>query len=346
MADQIRAAVAIERDLIEGAGVRDELHDAIAKYARANLYRRTTDDIVGLERDMLRLVERKWLPYARATGQASAEPVLKALGGSKLVDKGNALRGAILGGQKRYSKANVLAIRAELKREGATLTGEIEAAFARAHRDGVSRKQLIQDLVESHKGEMEQLAKATTRAEKASRQVQTVEEDLSKLGRRAKKRRRALNKDLKDAKAELRKAKRSISSTKDFFARFATRAQGHVRDGIRREVQTAQFNTFRQAGYETFTWVAVNAGDACPSCQALHYTTKKAAEWQASGGPGAADTFCGSACMCMLTPAEYTTDNASLKDPIRVGPKERLERLEEAHRLDVVAPRAVVTRGG
>ena len=285
-------------------------------------------------------MQKKWLPFARMVGQASAEPVLEALGGSKLVDKGNALRGQILRDQRRFQRGNLLSFRAALEREVGSLSGDINLAFANATRDGVAKKQLIADLVSADKAEMVQLAKSHKRMDAAARDVQRIEEDLSNLGRRAKKTRTKLNAQLRVAKTELKNAKSSVRNVRGFYARFDNRVQGRARDTIRREVQEAQFNTYRQAGFDKFEWIAVNGSDACPSCQGLHGEVKTAAQWQAHGGPGAADTFCGTSCMCSIVPTAYSTTTPGLDDPIRLNNKDRLMADEEFRRLEQMPPLA------
>ena len=338
MADEIRASVSISRNLIEGVEVREDIHGIVERFAKASLYRNTSAQLPKLRRELLAALQRKWLPFARMVGQASAEPILKELGGTKLVDKGNTLRGRILNDQQRFQRGNLLSFREALNREVGTLSGDINLAFANATRDKVLKKQLIADLVAADRDELAQLAKAHKRLDAATEQVQRAEESLSKLGKRAKKGRRRANAQLKAAKSEVTKAKQSIRQTRGFYARFETRVQGRARDSIRREAQTAQFNTFRNAGFDTFTWIAVNAGDACPSCQGLHGETKTAAQWQAHGGPGAADTFCGTACMCVLSPEAHTENQPSLEDPIRLNAEDRLIANEEAQRLAQLAP--------
>jgi len=314
MPDQIRAAVAITRPVVEGVEVQNDLHDLIAKFARAALYTSTAKTVDRLRREILRKVAKQYYPYARAIGRASAEPVLKSLGGSKLVEKGNRLRGRILTAQKRFQKGNLLALRAELGRELGGLSGEVEAVFAKGYRDGVARKQLIGDLIQADRAELKQLAKARTRVGQAGKGVAAAEKRLATAGKRS---RRKYTRQLKQAKDELRKAKTSVRATKSFYARFETKVQADVRDGIRREAQESQFSAFRQAGYATFMWVAVNGSDACPSCTALHGTTKTWNEWKGQG-PGEGATYCGAACMCQLTPQEYTKNNPGLARPIRV----------------------------
>ena len=312
MADQIRAAVAVARPTIEGHETASSLHKLIARFAQAQLYRQAPRIIERLRRELVHAVAREFYPYARAVGKASAEPLLNALGGTKLVDKGNVLRGRILAAQRRFQKGNMLTFRAELRKELGTLGGDVEAAFARAFRDGKSRQQLIADLVQSDHDELVQLAKARKRVEAGQKGVASAERRLARSGKRSIRKNRRL---LREAADELKKAKRSVRAGKSFYARFETRVQGHVRDGIRREVQESQFSAYRAAGIATFTWVAVNGSDACPSCQGLHGTTKPAGEWRGQG-PGEADTFCGTACQCHLAPAGYVAGNASLVGPV------------------------------
>lgn len=300
MADEIIASVVIQRRLIVGAEQEGELHALIRRYATARLMNSTSRTVGRLRRDIIRLLARKYLPYAKLVGQQSAAPVLRRLGGTKLVDKGSKLRGPVLDWLNRYHKANLGAFRAELAKELGTLSGEVEAAFARAARDGVARKQLVTDLVQSHQDELKRLATVRKEIRKASADY-----------RKATKANRGVGK----ARTNLRKAKAKLRTSKDFYARFETRVHGHARDAVRREAQRAQLATYRQAGFKgNYTWVAVNGPDACPSCTDLHGTTLPLSEW-AGQMPGDGHTFCGDSCQCQLVPASFAEE--AVEGPIR-----------------------------
>lgn len=314
MPDQIRAAVAVQRAFIEGRGQRDELRKLIARYANANLYRHPAWQIESLRHRIIREVSRKYFPAAHRIGAASAKPVLEALAGRWLAEKGVAGRGKVLAGLKRHTRLNLRALQAALKGEGAKFSAEVEAAFLRAQRDGIARGQLVADLVKADKAELKSLAEAYKRLDDTAGEVAGAEK---RLARAPKGQRGKPAAQLREAKKELRKAKASARGRKGFLARFETYTQARVRDAVRREVQEAQFAEFRKQGHATFTWVAVNGADACPSCVSRHGQTATAGDWRGRG-PGEGDTVCGAACMCQLVPAAYTEGNPALAEPIRV----------------------------
>ena len=322
MADRILQAVAIRRELIQGVGTQDKLHDLVAKYAKANLYDASKGvanarQVKRLTRDIARQMTQDFLPDAQRVAKASAEPILDRLGGTKLVDKANVLRGDVLQKMNLYHKRNLMAFHSELRMETQGLSGEIEAAFARAYRDGKPRKQLVTDLVQSHKDEMERIRVARGEIQDAGEKLADAEGRLAKASKRKMTRAR---REVRDARKALTKTKAKIRTSKDFFARFETKVQGHARDAIRREAEGAQTAYFKQAGYKTFTWIAVNGGEACPECEARHGKTYSEAHAR-SDGPGAGGTFCGQSCMCFLVPEKYHKTAKGIEKPLRAPRK-------------------------
>jgi len=316
MADRILAAVAIQRPVVIGSNRQSALTRLVARYATAALYTRPGETIDRLGHQIARELTKKWFPQAADLGARSAKPILQALGGKNLVEKGSRPRGRILHEFRRHHRFNVRWLASRLKAEGAALSGEVEAAFLAAERDGVARKELIGRLLDSDRAELRQLGKANARIAKAQDGLQKAERGAAKASKR--KRVRA-NRQVRQARDELRKAKASRRATRSFLARLDVGIQAAARDAIRREAQAAQTAAFRQAGYSTFTWIAVNGSDACPSCESRHGQTKSVTAWRGNG-PGDGTTYCGTACMCQLVPAEYTRGNPSIAKPIAAAP--------------------------
>lgn len=319
MADRILQAVAIRRELIQGVGTQDKLHNLVAKYARANLYdaakgAANARTVKRLTRDIARQLTQDFLPDAQRVAKASARPILDRLGGTKLIDKANILRGDVLHHFNLYHKGNLRAFHSELRLETRGLSGEIEAAFARAYRDGRPRKQLVADLVQSHKDEMKRIRAVRGEIQGAGEKLGEAEGRLAKASKRKMARAR---REVRQARKALTKTKAKIGTSKDFFARFETRVQGHARDAIRREAEAAQTAHFTQAGYKVFTWIAVNSGDACPECEARHGKTYTQAQAR-NDGPGKGGTYCGQACMCLLVPKDYHKAAKGIEKPLKV----------------------------
>lgn len=316
MADFILAAAARQRPVIEGGKQTGELNRIIRKFVGATLYRDTARVTAQLRHELTKALAKKYLPYARAVGRSSASPILAAIP-DRLIDKSSATRRAAMQYLKRYQKANLLAFRAELAKELGTLSGEVEAAFARGYRDGVARKQIIADLVSADRAELKQLAKVRKEIAKASEAVRAAEAKAAKAGKRTV---RKARRKVREARKELTKAKAKIRTTKSFYARFETNVQAHARDTIRREAQRAQEAAFREQGFtgtSTYIWVAVNGSDACPQCSSLHGASKKLSDW-AGSKPGDGQTYCGSACMCQLIPDAYKEGAPIPDQPLRM----------------------------
>jgi len=311
MPDQIRAAVAVTREVIEGKGHRDALHKAIAELLGAGTYRNPEAAMARAKKKIVRLMAKRFMPQAQEIGERSSKPVLTALDGPGLAERHSSLRGAMLRDMKGYSRRALHAFEAELEAEGVTFSSQVTAAFARARRDDVARQRLIDDLVKADKAEHASLTKAHAEIDDAAERLKGAEAKAAKSPRSKKAQR-----ELDSARGDLRKAKAKPGRVTGMLARFETAVQGHARDAIRRQTQEAQVRCFRQAGYKTYTWVAVNGTDACPSCSALHGKTMAYAQWRGRG-PGEGQTYCGSSCMCQLVPNKYVAGNRALERPVR-----------------------------
>ena len=315
MADLVLQAVATQREITTGEAFVTRLHEVIARFATAALYTRTAEVLPRIAREIARLTAKEFFPYAQAIGRQSARPLIEALKGRPITEAGLALRGRVLKSFRRFHRGNVLALRAELRTATGTLSGEIEAAFAKAYRDNVARRQLIADLTASHNAEMAQLRKARRRIKRAGGQLGDAEATLARAsGRGAKKARVAV----KAAQRELRLAKASVRNVKSFYARFETKVQASVRDAMRREAHEAEMATFHGQGYDVYTWITVNGSAACPDCTPRHGMTRKWNEWRGDG-PGDGSTICGASCMCQLVPEQYRDGNPTLDMPLFRG---------------------------
>ena len=314
MAEHVLEAISIRRKVTGAEEVQENLSSLIRKFATANLYREPAEVLRRLSREIFRQAQSEYLPYARAVGRLAAKPILDQLTGKDLSFKDMSLRGQRLARMQRYTQRNMLVLRAEFKREVGQLGGEIDALFAKGYRDGLTRKSIIEAAVQADKDELAQIAKVRTDLVKAEKRLGKAERRLA-TARNKKAARAEMNK----AKSFLRAQKRRLRNVKTMTARFETRMHGVVRDGIRREAEQAQQEAFRQQGYETFAWVAVNGDDACPYCTDMHGSVKKASEWKGNGpGESAAQAeYCGSACMCILVPDEYKKTAAGLEEPLK-----------------------------
>jgi hypothetical protein len=90
----------------------------------------------------------------------------------------------------------------------------------------------------------------------------------------------------------------------DFLSKFTQTATQSVREQGRRVGTDAEHTEFQKQGFSVFTWVTVNAGDACPDCRKRQGTTGTMAYFDQIGRPGSGSTVCGSSCFCILVPKE------------------------------------------
>jgi len=321
---QIRQAVSVLRPFLSGTQWRGRLDRLIGAYATGHLFSvwrtsrggfRTTKrhrehgekllDAITAE------IVKRDLPEAWRAGSDSAKPILRGLVGrtgklESLADAARALHltGAVAKNARRELASIRAAFAAELKTSGKMLSGEVEAAFARGARDHQGRRALAEDLLESERGARKQLSQAYREVRSTGKGLQQAE-------------RTGTDAEIKAARTAYNVANRKPGLVKTLLARFETRVQGHARDAIRQAAQASQTAAFKQAGFKTATWVAVNGSDSCPSCDSRHGTTKSFKDWWGDG-PGDGGTICGASCMCQLVPEEFAATRQGLDKPVRL----------------------------
>lgn len=311
MADNVLKAVAKRRDLVEGGEHALGLNATIRRYVGAQLYGNASLRVLErLRREIVRDMARKYFPVAQEIGRASAEPILRALGGQELVTKGGRSYGRVLQHARLLTRRNIAHFQLGLEQDIGQLKGDIRTAFSEALLKGRTgkgaRQRLIEDLVGADRDELASIRQGRLKIRKAARVVRRAENRAARTHNYA---------PVEKAHEKLKKAKGLAKARKSFLARFETRCQGRARDAIRREASNAQQSAFTSAGYDyPRIWIAVNAGEACPSCQALHGTKIKSA----ADGPGNKDTYCGGACMCQAVPEEYRKGKSALDKPLRL----------------------------
>jgi len=311
VADNVLKAVALRRDLVEGGEHALGLNATIRRYAGAQLYGNASLRVIErLRKEIVREMAREYFPVAQEIGRASAEPILRALGGKTLVDKGGRMWGKVLRHSHLLTKRNIAHFQVGLEQDIGQLKGDIRTAFSEALVKGRTgkgaRRQLIEDLVGADRYELASIRQGRLKVRKAARVVRRAENRAAKIGNYA---------PVEKAHEKLKKAKGLVKARKSFLARFETRCQGRARDAIRREAGNAQQSAFTAAGYGyPRIWIAVNAGEACPSCQERHGTKIKSE----ADGPRNADTYCEGACMCQAVPEEYRKGKSKLDKPLRL----------------------------
>jgi len=323
MADNILKAVSLRRDLVEGGKHAVQLNATIRKYVHASLFGRQSSKVIAkLQRELIRDMAHTYFPIAQAVGKSSARPILLALGGEALVEKGGRLTGQAKRAAQILSRRNLNHFKLGVGQATGFLKGDIRAAFSQAllqgRRGRESRKALVDDILKADKAELLSLRRGRIKVRAAAKEVRQAEALAAKTGNYG---------PVKKSHAALEKVKGNVKHRAAFLARLETAVQARARDVIRREASDAQKAAFTAAGYGyPRVWVTVNAGEACPSCQALHGTEIK----NRGEGPGNADTFCGTSCMCQAVPKEYTKGRPVAK-PLRLdeGPSEKVVPAED-----------------
>ncbi len=289
----VKASVKEMTNIVGATNMSRDLNDVILRFAQASLYRNTTQHMELLRREIVHQMAIKHFPAAQAAGRRSALPILDALGGRSLVERGATWRGPALQSFKKFHRSNMAVLQADLFNDVGTVNAEVRVAFARAARDGQAKNVLIDQLVKADRAELRQIRKVRTGIRQATREVATAEA----TGNRT---------TIRVAKKELSRQKARLRNVTSFYARFETQVQGQARDVIRSEAQRAQFASFQSAGFVgDFTWISVNGSDSCPTCMDRHGETRSRAEWRGDA-PGDGTTLCLESCMCQLIPAEFT----------------------------------------
>lgn len=295
---RIVAAVRLKREVLEGVIRQTDLHALVAKYARVSLFTDNQAQAVRLREQIKSAMRKKYFPAAEASGYKSAGPVLESLG-----KPGNpSLSGPSLRFLTKYKKANLRWFAAEIETGFKTLSGEVQAAFARAQRDGIGRRTLLKQLTDSTKEEMAALAKKRRLLARVNREYAKAE-STGKL------------RLIREARKARAKARAAVNRVTTALGRFENKVQGAARDAVRREAQRAQLAAYRQSGYRVYTWVTVNGSAACPDCSSLHGETRSIRDWHGMQ-PGDGHTYCGDSCMCELAPEDFCRDNEQITGPI------------------------------
>lgn len=105
----------------------------------------------------------------------------------------------------------------------------------------------------------------------------------------------------------------------DYLSRFTAYTTDESRAQARRAGTDAEHSTFQAQGFNVFTWVTVNASDACPDCRRRQGTTGTMDYFQQIGKPGSGATVCGSRCFCILVPKQTVYHAPGLARGVTVG---------------------------
>lgn len=290
MAASIIAAVNLKARVLAGVEQQQDIDELLLRVVKLSLFEKPGPKTTQLRKDLVRLMRVKYFPRADESGRRSAQPILDAVGGAEAVEAGAKLTGANLRFLSGYRQKNTAWL-ANIIDSGTTeLSGELKAEIVRAQRDGIAQFRMRRDVINSYEAEMKALKGKRKILADANRKVAKAEASTNVKAIRAAKDVR------KNAQAGVRRVSTSIG-------RLENKVQGAARDAVRREAQRAELASFRQAGYQTYTWVAVNGSEACPDCVSLHGDTRGFAQWHGNQ-PGDGHTVCDSSCVCELVPNE------------------------------------------
>ena len=290
MAASIIAAVNLKARVLAGVEQQQDIDALLLSYTKLSLFGDPGPKTTQMRRDLVALMRTKYFPRATESGRKSAVPILNAVGGAEAVEAGATLTGSNLTFLSSYRQANTRWFASEVDSGTKALSGELNADIARASRDGIAQTRMRRDVINSYEAELKALKSKRRILAQANRDVAKAEASANA-------------KVISAAKKVRRNAQAGVRRVSTAMGRLENKVQGAARDAVRREAQRAELASFRQAGYRTFTWVAVNGSLACPDCSSLHGETRGFAQWHGNQ-PGDGHTVCMDSCVCELVPNE------------------------------------------
>ena len=120
----------------------------------------------------------------------------------------------------------------------------------------------------------------------------------------------------------------------DFLSKFTKETTQAVYETGRRVGTDAETTEFQSRGFDRFTWITVNAGEACPDCRKRQGTTGTLAYFDEIGRPGSGATVCGAACFCLLVPAETVYHAPDLARGLEVESKPVVSNPDDVQKID------------
>ncbi len=290
MAASIIAAVNLKARVLAGVEQQQDIDNLLLSYVKLSLFEKPGPKTTQMRRDLVELMRTKYFPRADLSGRKSAVPILDAIGGAEAVEAGSTLTGSNLTFLASYRQKNTEWFANIVDSGTKELSGELRAEIVRAQRDGIAQARMRRDVINSYDAELKALKGKRRILADANRNMAKAEASANAA------RIKAADKVRTNAQAGVRRVSTAMG-------RLENKVQGAARDAVRREAQRAELASFRQAGFQTFTWVAVNGSLACPDCESLHGDTRGFAQWHGNQ-PGDGHTVCDSSCVCELVPNE------------------------------------------
>jgi hypothetical protein len=226
--------------------------------------------IQTLEGQIVDHFDSEIIPQATALGRTQAQRIIRQIGGGRPVDINNpAERRRILFGGSETAAQRLQIVQRLVNDAGNTLDNRLGALWLEPGRDDVAKLELLRRL---HLENEERRQDFEMRLE--------VWERGGRSGRRP------------------------ATPRLEYLSKFTQNATQNVREQGRRVGTEAETEEFQRQGFDLFTWVTVNAGDACVDCRKRQGTTGTMAFFDEIGRPGSGATVCGPRCFCLLVPKE------------------------------------------
>lgn len=271
LADNVRESVNFDSILKKG----NKIQAISARYAAAVMFNPDASSrataIQGLQAEVVDYYDKKVIPAATQVGREQAKRVVRMIGGGVApadINDANLRRRILFEGEQ--SASDRLRIVQRLVNDQAnTLENRLGVYWLEPGRDAKSKL-----------------------------------DQLRRIHNDGESRRMDYEKRLAEWEASGGAGRRPTPPRLDYLSKFTREATQSVREQGRRVGTDAEHAEFQKQGFQIFTWVTVNAGDACPDCRKRQGTTGTMEYFDEIGRPGSGATVCKSACFCILVPKE------------------------------------------
>lgn len=302
MSKHIVAAVRLKRKVMEGVNMQSDVLDILKAYTRQVLFVRPGPETTKIRNEFIRLMRAKYFPIAEESGHKSAVPILDSIGGQAAIDSATPVAGTPLRVFSRYTTHNTIWFAEQVNSGTLALSAEMRSEIARASRDGIAQARMRTNVINSYNAEL----KSLTAKRKVLRQANIAVANAEATGD---------IKAIRAAKAIRAKSMSSVRNVSTAMGRMENKVQSAARDAVRRQLQQAQFASYRQAGYTVFTWVTVGGSESCPDCNALHGETRSVQDWHGQE-PGDGHTVCMGSCICEFVPEQFINKKLPITGPV------------------------------
>ena len=327
MANVIISSVARAEGSVERIVWGDKLHNTIAKFARASLYR-NSKDINRLQKQIVRLAANDFFKTANNLGEQTARELTRDLEKRTVTDLQRRRSVATFNSK---SAKNLKNLEDGIKAGGLRLQADTAETIRRARLGTETRRDVERRLAEADRAAMDSFNQFKKEHNAA---VADETDALDRLSRNPDSTKAEA--DLQASRKEQKRVRRNMKARQSFLARFENKTQQEITDQYRVQTRLALDQGFARRGYgpeDIFVWVTVSGDGTCPDCADMHGETRPRNQFNGQE-PGSGWSVCEQSCKCVLVPEQFSIGRTDLTDPLRAP---ETPRIRERQPLDVPA---------